>query len=339
MNFRINLPYFSVTDTLDEMTSTSRDQDMHLLLNNDQLNQLKAEYSWLYNFKEMPISFFPTYKYDKNSTVYDTSKKQRVPSWTDRILWYHDQEKTKDEASKYMTPVLYERRESLFSDHRPVAAYFEINVHKHDEERKFTHKKTILDRSSTSFIDKKPIFEQVEVKTMKVDNGFEFDYFEETKGKNQVPIHLELGPKKPNSQHKPSNKKNMIVDDLVDFGNDGNLIDIKEKSNTNLVDFGSSNSTQPNFATNTGHMFHPMHPHSNSMGIRARPIAGMHNNNMFNNPPAPAFQPMHNFNTVSGNRHRASVPRKQSKDLIERAQSTNLPQKSKMLSTEDYFNF
>lgn len=39
------------------------------------------------NYNENEISFFPTYKFDKNTDQYDTSQKQRVPSWTDRILY------------------------------------------------------------------------------------------------------------------------------------------------------------------------------------------------------------------------------------------------------------
>lgn len=37
-------------------------------------------------YSEGPLLFRPTYKYDNNSDEYDTSEKQRVPAWTDRIL-------------------------------------------------------------------------------------------------------------------------------------------------------------------------------------------------------------------------------------------------------------
>lgn len=42
----------------------------------------------LNRFMEGPINFPPTFKYDKNCNVYDTSKKMRVPSYTDRILYW-----------------------------------------------------------------------------------------------------------------------------------------------------------------------------------------------------------------------------------------------------------
>ena len=38
-------------------------------------------------FDEGELNFKPTYKYNDNSYDYDTSKKLRVPSWTDRILY------------------------------------------------------------------------------------------------------------------------------------------------------------------------------------------------------------------------------------------------------------
>jgi hypothetical protein len=38
-------------------------------------------------FSEGKINFPPTYKFDKGTLIYDTSKKKRTPSWTDRIIW------------------------------------------------------------------------------------------------------------------------------------------------------------------------------------------------------------------------------------------------------------
>lgn len=38
-------------------------------------------------FEEGPITFKPTYKYDPGTQMFDTSQKQRTPSYTDRILY------------------------------------------------------------------------------------------------------------------------------------------------------------------------------------------------------------------------------------------------------------
>ena len=42
------------------------------------------------HYKEGKITFIPSYKFDLGTDVYDTSKKQRTPSWTDRILYWID---------------------------------------------------------------------------------------------------------------------------------------------------------------------------------------------------------------------------------------------------------
>jgi len=98
----------------------------------------------LWRFHEDPITFLPTFKYDKNSDVYDTSKKQRTPSFTDRILVSLNEGKAQNDFQIEAPDVLrpngnsllvdyYNRRESKFSDHRPVLGIFKLTVRKVDK--------------------------------------------------------------------------------------------------------------------------------------------------------------------------------------------------------------
>lgn len=52
--------------------------------------------SILSKFYEGPLNFDPTYKYDKNCNIYDTSKKNRIPAWCDRILFCRDHQFKKE---------------------------------------------------------------------------------------------------------------------------------------------------------------------------------------------------------------------------------------------------
>lgn len=71
-------------------------------------------------FSEMAIEFPPTYKFDVGTEVYDTSDKQRVPAYTDRILW---------KTNPGVTALAYDSIKSfLGSDHRPIFAQFELEV-------------------------------------------------------------------------------------------------------------------------------------------------------------------------------------------------------------------
>lgn len=81
-------------------------------------DQLKTEIRFgaaFEDFREAGISFPPTFKYDKQSTTFDTSKKGRAPAWTDRVLFA-----SKDESLIKATD--YCSYDVRTSDHRPVVA-------------------------------------------------------------------------------------------------------------------------------------------------------------------------------------------------------------------------
>lgn len=94
LNFRIN------TMTRQEVMDRIRKGDINNLLDQDNLvvtfDQMSKTKKCLENkyqdmlfkqFQEGVITFMPTYKYDLRSNEYDTSKKQRVPAFCDRIMW------------------------------------------------------------------------------------------------------------------------------------------------------------------------------------------------------------------------------------------------------------
>jgi phosphatidylinositol-bisphosphatase len=85
-------------------------------------------------FSEASISFPPTYKFDPNSNVYDTSKKRRIPSWTDRILYKSDEA---IRCLRYTSAPNYE-----CSDHRPIFGQYEITVDLDDWEETVANQKT-----------------------------------------------------------------------------------------------------------------------------------------------------------------------------------------------------
>lgn len=85
LNYRINAPR-AVADLL-------LAKDMHeVLLKNEQLTleRKKDRATFLSPFagyQEGPLNFRPTYKFDSGTDTYDSSSKQRVPAWTDRVLF------------------------------------------------------------------------------------------------------------------------------------------------------------------------------------------------------------------------------------------------------------
>lgn len=83
-------------------------------------------------FKEGPIKFYPTYKFDKGTSNYDTSEKQRVPSWTDRVLYM-----TPKPGDNQIRQLSYNSlMEIQLSDHKPVFSTFVSKVKFIDKEKR-----------------------------------------------------------------------------------------------------------------------------------------------------------------------------------------------------------
>ena len=83
---------------------------MQALLKED---QLLKDADGIKPFSEAPIDFPPSYKFDVGTSTYDSSAKQRTPSWTDRVLWHG----ARVTATRYTSCA-----ELVASDHKPVVA-------------------------------------------------------------------------------------------------------------------------------------------------------------------------------------------------------------------------
>ena len=143
MNFRCDLACADAKDL-------AHANNIKALVESDQLRKVIGQDPLLSRFQEKNIEFLPSYKYDKNSTVYDTSKKQRTPSYTDRILFSVNTGSKKlnqgCDIGNEMECEYYNRCETTFSDHRPVLAILSAKVRKINTEQHAAAEKEMLEK-------------------------------------------------------------------------------------------------------------------------------------------------------------------------------------------------
>lgn len=91
------------------------------VLEKDQMNsQKESGQEFLRLYSEANINFAPSYSFDTGTDIYDTSEKQRVPSWCDRIIW-----RSEDQVTSLRYDCLFDFKSS---DHKPVRLLSNINV-------------------------------------------------------------------------------------------------------------------------------------------------------------------------------------------------------------------
>jgi len=120
-NFRVTLERSQVDEML-EKYKEQENPECKDLLEKDQLLDLMEQGKVFVGFTEPPIRFLPSYKHDIQSDNYDSSSKNRVPSWTDRVLY-----RSRDPSS--IQPMLYSSCVSVkTSDHRPVFGIYQVKL-------------------------------------------------------------------------------------------------------------------------------------------------------------------------------------------------------------------
>lgn len=123
LNYRLDLAReYSEQITHDCEASTdiaTKKKLRYNLLRHDQLLRSISEGRAFVNFSEGEISFPPTFKFDKGTKDYDTSHKQRIPAYTDRILFCSNG----IEVNEYDSV-----QDATHSDHRPVFATLSLNL-------------------------------------------------------------------------------------------------------------------------------------------------------------------------------------------------------------------
>ncbi len=130
LNYRLDLPREYVERCIIDIQERSSEVDacstkhtsrvnqlLNKLLRRDQLLQAIALGHAFAGFNEGKITFLPTFKFDKGTSNYDTSHKQRVPAWTDRIVFRSNKIRVLDYQSV---------AEAKHSDHRPVFGTYQL---------------------------------------------------------------------------------------------------------------------------------------------------------------------------------------------------------------------
>ena len=122
LNYRVDLPRELTEHAVSQIADSSGEvaEELRLdLLRHDQLIRSMAERRAFPGFAEGKITFAPTFKFDKGTDEYDTSHKQRIPAWTDRILF-------KPLGTRVLEYSSVE--DAQHSDHRPVYGTFRVSM-------------------------------------------------------------------------------------------------------------------------------------------------------------------------------------------------------------------
>ncbi|RNF25379.1 putative inositol/phosphatidylinositol phosphatase [Trypanosoma conorhini] len=145
LNYRVKLSY-------EEAVELSLRRDVARLLAHDELvSELTNSHSPWWGFVDLTPTFPPTYRYDPGTNIYDTSEKQRVPSYTDRIVTWT---RRKSHHKLIRLERLRALQDILSSDHKPVQALLRLPILCEVEEKKKSVTQSLRDRITQVGLDR-----------------------------------------------------------------------------------------------------------------------------------------------------------------------------------------
>lgn len=162
LNYRIALP----NDQCRFLVEKGAFDDLY---RQDQLQQEMKKKGAFFGFKEGPIIFYPTYKFDKGTNEYDTSEKQRIPSWTDRILYQSDSDIPELEQLNYSSIF-----DMIYSDHKPVFSTFKSQVEFVDEAKKLALQKQLYEKYKAQHDDDVSIYSSSTLSSVPISKSNSF---------------------------------------------------------------------------------------------------------------------------------------------------------------------
>ena len=145
LNYRVELPY-------ETAVPLANAKDISALLKEDQLvKEMRNPHTPWKGFIDCTPTFPPTYRFDIGTNTYDTSEKQRIPAFTDRILfWNRKSRKNVSVQVKQLDSV----PEVLSSDHKPVRAFSIVPVKVLVKEQREQVTKTLRERVAKVGLDR-----------------------------------------------------------------------------------------------------------------------------------------------------------------------------------------
>lgn len=233
LNYRLNTTYAEAK----ALAETSSIEDCSTLLSFDQLKQQIESGKAFQQFQEGTIEFKPTYKFDVGTNDFDTSEKQRIPAYTDRILYLPGRMNDIQVLSYDSYPSI------CLSDHKPVASTLTMKI--------YTVMKEERDKLQNELLRELDGLENEALPDLQVEpEGIEFNFLNSSGRDDRGNTHLTVnGGELVGSSIQLSNLKKFLVSwQLVPKNGESNVCEDWLKISQVSGNLSAGQSTQIHFA-------------------------------------------------------------------------------------------
>jgi len=233
LNYRLNTTYTEAK----ALAETSSVEDCSTLLSFDQLKQQIESGKAFQQFQEGTIEFKPTYKFDVGTNDFDTSEKQRIPAYTDRILYLPGRMNDIQVLSYDSYPSI------CLSDHKPVASTLTMKI--------YTVMKEERDKLQNELLRELDGLENEALPDLQVEpEGIEFNFLNSSGRDDRGNTHLTVnGGELVGSSIQLSNLKKFLVSwQLVPKNGESNVCEDWLKISQVSGNLSAGQSTQIHFA-------------------------------------------------------------------------------------------